>query len=167
MEFENYKIIKPNSMQVKAIDNLNRLRISGENRELVIAATGTGKTYMSAFDVLNFKHKKMLFIVHREDILKSAEKTFKRLSKNKSKTTGFLTGNQKDITADYLFFTIQSLNNNLHEFAQEEFEYIIIDEAHHSTSPSYKRVIEYFKPKFLLGMTATLETLDSITLNAV
>lgn len=160
VEFENYKIIKPNSMQIKAMDNLNRLRISGENRALVIAATGTGKTYMSAFDVLNFKPEKMLFIVHREDILKSAERTFKRLNKNKSRTTGFLTGGQKDITADYLFSTIQSLNNSLHEFSREEFEYIIIDEAHHSTSPSYKRVIEYFKPKFLLGMTATPERSD-------
>ncbi|KGK85846.1 DEAD/DEAH box helicase [Clostridium sp. HMP27] len=160
VEFENYKIIKPNSMQIKAMDNLNRLRVSGENRALVIAATGTGKTYMSAFDVLNFKPEKMLFIVHREDILKSAERTFKRLNKNKSRTTGFLTGGQKDITADYLFSTIQSLNNSLHEFSREEFEYIIIDEAHHSTSPSYKRVIEYFKPKFLLGMTATPERSD-------
>lgn len=161
IEFENYQLIKPNEMQVKAIDNLNRLRAFGENKALVIAATGTGKTYMSAFDVVNFKPKKMLFIVHREEILKSAEKTFKRLVKNKSKTTGLLTGSSKELDADYLFSTIQSMNNNLYEFDPEEFEYIVVDEAHHAGSPTYKKVIEYFKPKFLMGMTATPERSDS------
>lgn len=161
IEFENYQLIKPNEMQVKAIDNLNRLRAFGENKALVIAATGTGKTYMSAFDVVNFKPKKMLFIVHREEILKSAEKTFKRLVKNKSKTTGLLTGSSKELNADYLFSTIQSMNNNLYEFKPEEFEYIVVDEAHHAGSPTYKKVIEYFKPKFLMGMTATPERSDS------
>ncbi|QGU94451.1 DUF3427 domain-containing protein [Clostridium bovifaecis] len=161
IEFENYQLIKPNEMQVKAIDNLNRLRAFGEEKALVIAATGTGKTYMSAFDVINFKPKKMLFIVHREEILISAERTFKRLVKNKQKTTGLLTGNRKDLEADYLFSTIQSMNSSLYEFREDEFEYIIVDEAHHAGSPTYKKVIEYFKPKFLLGMTATPERSDS------
>ncbi|SHJ28469.1 Superfamily II DNA or RNA helicase [Clostridium amylolyticum] len=160
MEFENYKQIKPNEMQKKAVRNLQRLRTVGEDKALVIAATGTGKTYMSAFDVIEFKAKKMLFIVHREEILKSAEKTFKKLVKNKTKTTGLLTGMRKDINADYLFSTIQSMNNNLYDFNKDEFQYIVIDEAHHSSSPSYKRVIDYFKPEFLLGMTATPERSD-------
>ena len=158
--FEDYKLLKPNLMQKTALDNLSRLRELGENKALVIAATGTGKTYMSAFDVMNVKPKKMLFIVHREDILKGAEKSFKRLCGNKDKKTGFLTGNQKDFDAEYLFSTIQCINNNLHEFKEDEFEYIIIDEAHHGSSPSYKKVMDYFKPKFLLGMTATPERCD-------
>lgn len=161
IDFSHYEIIKPNYMQKRAIDNLNRLRYSGEEKALVIAATGTGKTYMSAFDVINYKPKKMLFLVHREEILRSAEKTFRKLVKNKQKTTGFLTGSRKDIKADYLFATIQSMNLHIEEFQRDEFEYIVIDEAHHSASPSYKKVMEYFKYKFLLGMTATPERCDS------
>lgn len=161
IDFSDYEIIKPNYMQKRAIDNLNRLRYSGEDKALVIAATGTGKTYMSAFDVINYKPKKMLFIVHREEILRSAEKTFRKLVKNKQKTTGLLTGSRKDVYADYLFATIQSMSIHFEEFKRDEFEYIIIDEAHHSASPSYKKVMEYFKPKFLLGMTATPERCDS------
>ncbi|WP_085829438.1 DUF3427 domain-containing protein [Clostridium massiliodielmoense] len=161
LEFKNYEIIKPNYMQNRAISNLNRLRLQGEDKALVVAATGTGKTYMSAFDVINYNPKRMLFLVHREDILKGAEATFRRLVKNKNKTTGFLTGTRKDISSDYLFSTIQSMNNNLDSFKADEFEYVIIDEAHHASSPSYKNVMNYFKPKFLLGMTATPERCDN------
>ncbi|KEI02680.1 hypothetical protein Z953_06435 [Clostridium botulinum D str. 16868] len=95
LEFKNYEIIKPNYMQNRAISNLNRLRLQGEDKALVVAATGTGKTYMSAFDVINYNPKKMLFLVHREDILKGAEATFRKLVKNKNKITGFLTGTKK------------------------------------------------------------------------
>ena len=116
---------------------------------------------MSAFDVINYKPQKMLFLVHREEILRSAERTFRKLVKNKQKTTGLLTGNSKDINADYLFSTIQSMNIHLDKFNKDEFEYIVIDEAHHSASPSYKKVMEYFEPKFMLGMTATPERCDS------
>ncbi|AGY77722.1 DEAD/DEAH box helicase [Clostridium autoethanogenum] len=161
IDFTDYELIKPNDMQKRAMANLDRLRYLGENKALVIAATGTGKTYMSAFDVINCNPHKMLFLVHREEILKNAEKTFKRLVKNKRKTTGILAGSSKDFSADYLFSTIKSLNINLHRFKKEEFEYIVIDEAHHAASPSYQKVIGYFKPKFLLGMTATPERCDS------
>lgn len=161
LDFTDYELIKPNDMQKRALDNLNRLRYSGEDKALVIAATGTGKTYMSAFDVINYKPKKMLFLAHREEILRSAEKTFKKLVKNKQKTTGLLAGNRKNVNADYLFATIKSINLHLVEFNKKEFEYIVIDEAHHSSSESYKKVMEYFEPKFLLGMTATPERCDN------
>ncbi|KOC32585.1 DEAD/DEAH box helicase [Clostridium botulinum] len=161
LEFKNYEIIKPNYMQNRAISNLNRLRLQGEDKALVVGATGTGKTYMSAFDVINYNPKKMLFLVHREDILKGAEATFRKLVKNKNKITGFLTGTKKDISADYLFSTIQSMNNNLDSFKADEFGYIIVDEAHHASSSSYKNIMQYFKPKFLLGMTATPERCDN------
>lgn len=161
IDFTDYELIKPNDMQKRAMANLDRLRYSGENKALVIAATGTGKTYMSAFDVINCNPQKMLFLVHREEILKNAEKTFKRLVKNKRKTTGILAGSSKDFSADYLFSTIQSMSTSFQQFKREEFEYIVIDEAHHAASPSYQKVIGYFKPKFLLGMTATPERCGS------
>lgn len=161
LDFDQYQLIKPNDMQVRAIENLNRLRNSGEDKALVIAATGTGKTYMSAFDVINYKPMKMLFLVHREEILISAEKTFRRLVKNKNKTMGILSGNSKEKNADFLFSTIRSMNIYLEEFQRDEFDYIVIDEAHHSSSPSYQRIIEYFQPKFMLGMTATPERSDN------
>ena len=161
LELKDYEIIKPNIMQSNAIESLDRLRKGGENKALVIAATGAGKTYMSAFDVINFKPKKMLFLVHREEILRSAEETFKKLAKNKDIKTGLLTGSRKDLDSDYLFSTIQSMNNNLEKFSPDHYEYIVVDEAHHAASPTYKRVMDYFKPKFLLGMTATPERGDS------
>jgi superfamily II DNA or RNA helicase/HKD family nuclease len=161
VDFSEYEYIKPNSMQIKAIENLERLRNSGENKALVIAATGTGKTYMSAFDVLNFVPKKLLFLVHREDILRSAERTYKNICKNKNVKAGFYTGKVKDTDVNYLFATVWTMERNLENFDRNEFEYIVIDEAHHSTSPTYTRILDYFKPKFLLGMTATPERCDS------
>ncbi|MGL4875805.1 MAG: DUF3427 domain-containing protein, partial [Clostridium sp.] len=161
VQFEDYSIIKPNSMQVKATKNLQRLRDGEEEKALVIAATGTGKTFMSAFDVINYKPKKMLFLVHREDILRKSKETFSKLVKNKNIKMGLLTGNTKELDSDYLFSTIQSMNNSLEEFKRDEFEYIVVDEAHHASSPSYEKVLSYFKPKFLLGMTATPERSDN------
>ncbi|MGL5657462.1 MAG: DEAD/DEAH box helicase [Cetobacterium sp.] len=159
-EFGIYKEsdIKPNYMQEIALKNLETTRMYGEKRALCIAATGTGKTYLGAFDVKAFKAKKMLFIVHNEDILKSAMETFKNILPEK--TMGFFTGNIKNVDRDYIFATIQSLNNRYHEFNEYEFDYIIVDEAHHITAKSYEKVINYFKPKFLLGLTATPERCD-------
>jgi superfamily II DNA or RNA helicase len=157
---ENAEYITPNRMQRRAMENLERLRSFGEQKALVIAATGTGKTYMSAFDVKNFKPKRMLFIVHREEILKKAKETFEYLLPNEGLSFGLLTGNHKQKHADYLFTTIQTLSRCFHEFKEDEFDYIIFDEAHHATSPSYQSVLEYFKPKFTLGMTATPERSD-------
>ncbi|MFL0196229.1 DEAD/DEAH box helicase [Clostridium sp. WILCCON 0269] len=160
LDFSNYELIKPNEMQEMAIKSLDRLRHSGENKALVIAATGTGKTYMSAFDVIKYNPRRMLFLVHREEILRDAEKTFKKLVKNKNKSTGLLTGTSKEIDADYVFSTVQSMNNYIDNFKKDDFEYIIVDEAHHAASSSYKKIMDYFKPKFLLGMTATPERCD-------
>lgn len=160
VDFSEYEVIKPNLMQKKAMENLERLRKLGETKSLVIAATGTGKTYMSAFDVMNFSPRKLLFLVHKEDILRDAEATYKRLSKNKNIKMGFYTGNIKQENVDYVFATIQTMERNLENFIPDEFDYIVIDEAHHSTSPTYAKILEYFKPKFLLGMTATPERCD-------
>ena len=161
IELDDYKIITPNLMQRKALENLHRLRNLGENKGLVIAATGTGKTYMSAFDVIEFNPKRLLFLVHREDILRSAIKTYRRLCKNKNIKMGFYTGNVKEIDATYIFATAQTMERNLEKFAAMDFDYIVIDEAHHSTSPTYEKILNYFKPEFLLGMTATPERCDA------
>lgn len=161
LTFERNYIV-PNRMQKRAIESLERLRNYGESKALVIAATGTGKTYMSAFDVKNYKPKKLLFVVHREEILMKALETFKFLLPNENITFGLLTGNTKDKNADYIFSTIQTLSRCYHEFGKEEFEYIIYDEAHHTTSPSYQIVMNYFNPKFMLGMTATPERSDNM-----
>ncbi|MCO7175349.1 DUF3427 domain-containing protein [Sporolactobacillus kofuensis] len=157
---EMQKIV-PNLMQQQAIDNLERLRAHGETRALVISATGTGKTYMSAFDVQKFQPKTMLFIVHREEILTKAKETFERLL-GRGNQMGMFTGNSKDYEGkSYIFTTIQTIKDHCSDFPADYFDYIIIDEAHHATSPSYTRVLDYFQPKFLLGMTATPERCDS------
>ncbi|PLR87701.1 DEAD/DEAH box helicase [Bacillus sp. V33-4] len=158
--FEKPEYITMNRMQRRATENLERLRSYGEKKALVIAATGTGKTYMSAFDVKSYRPKKLLFVVHREEILKKAKDTFETLLPNENIKFGLLTGNHKESDADYVFATIQTLSKCYHEYASDEFDYIIIDEAHHVTSPTYQNVLEYFDPKFTLGMTATPERTD-------
>ena len=160
--YQDHTIIA-NTMQVKATENLRWLREHGENRALVVAATATGKTYMSAFDVKHYQPKRMLFVVHREDILIKAEEAYKRVLGSKI-NTGRLTGTRKDMNSTYLFATIQTLKNSFKEFKPNDFEYIVMDEAHHVCAPSYQEVLNYFKPKFILGMTATPERTDGMNL---
>ncbi|MCP8615943.1 DEAD/DEAH box helicase [Salirhabdus salicampi] len=159
--FEHGEYIVPNRMQRRAIENLERLRSYGETKALVVAATGTGKTYMSAFDVSEFKPKRLLFIVHREEILKKAKETFETLLPNSKLSFGLLTGNSKDKNADYVFATVQTISKYYKEYSRDHFDYIIIDEAHHATSLSYQTVMDYFAPQFMLGMTATPERSDN------
>jgi len=158
--YEDRKYVVPNRMQRRATENLERLRSYGENKALVIAATGTGKTYMSAFDVKSFNPRKLLFVVHREEILKKAKETFELLLPNEGYSFGLLTGNHKQKHVDYVFTTIQTISKCFHEFEQDEFDYMIIDEAHHAASPTYQTILNYFKPQFTLGMTATPERND-------
>ncbi|MCL6571960.1 MAG: DEAD/DEAH box helicase [Bacillus sp. (in: Bacteria)] len=161
MIYENKQYIIPNRMQKRAIENLERLRSFGETKALVIAATGTGKTYMSAFDVKSFKPKRLLFIVHREEILKKAKESFEMLLPNEGLTFGLLTGNHKQKNVEYVFATIQTISRCFQEYEKDEFQYLIFDEAHHATSPTYQSVLNYFEPEFTLGMTATPERSDS------
>ncbi|MCG3677129.1 DEAD/DEAH box helicase [Aliarcobacter butzleri] len=155
----SFNQIKTNFMQEKALERLENLRNKGENKALIIAATGTGKTYLSAFDVKNFKAKTILFLVHRENILIKAKQSFEEILPQIN-SFGLYTGNKKEQNKNYLFSTIQTMSSNFLEFSQDFFEYIIIDEAHHVTSPSYKKILDYFKPKFLLGLTATSNRMD-------
>ena len=159
--------IVPNSMQKEAMISLADLRLKGEDRALLIAATGTGKTYLSIFDVKQCSPRKVLYVAHRDMILNKSEKSFRTLLPNIR--TGFLNGTQKDINADYLFASIFTLakDDTLHTFTKDYFDYIIVDEVHHAGAESYKKIIEYFTPKFLLGLTATPERTDGFDIFAL
>ncbi|MFQ3239949.1 MAG: superfamily II DNA or RNA helicase/HKD family nuclease, partial [Olleya marilimosa] len=152
--------ITPNSMQTEALDNLKKLR-KDKNKALIISATGTGKTYLAAFDAKAFNPKKLLFVVHRRNIAEKAMKTFKTIF-GKSKTMGLYSGNKRELDKDFVFSTVQTISksNHLEQFESDFFDYIIIDESHRSGADSYIRLIEYFNPSFLLGMTATPNRTD-------
>lgn len=156
------KEIKANSMQKEALDKLEFLRSKGENKALAIAATGSGKTYLSALDIKKFDAKRVLFLVHRENILLKAKESFEQIFENRS--CGLFTGNKKQKDSDYIFATIQTMNRYFEEFLKKHFDYIVIDEAHHISSSSYKKVYEYFKPRFLLGLTATPNRTDNVSI---
>lgn len=154
------KGIKPNYMQRKALNSLNALRKEEKRKALLISATGTGKTYLAAFDVKAYHPKKMLFVVHRKSIALKAMETFQTLIKDKS--MGMFSGNQRDLDKDFIFSTVQTIHKPEYRelFDESEFDYIIIDEVHKAGAHSYQELIRYFKPKFLLGMSATPERSD-------
>lgn len=156
--------IEPNLMQEEALHQLKNLRAEGKDKGLIISATGTGKTYLAAFDVKQYKPKRMLFLAHREQILNKSKQDFSTLIKEDSSAFGVYSGNQKDTQAKYLFATVQTLSktDNLSQFDPDDFDYIIIDEAHRSGAATYKKIIDYLKPKFLIGMTATPERTDDM-----
>jgi superfamily II DNA or RNA helicase/HKD family nuclease len=153
--------LKPNKMQVSAIQSLDNLREKGIKKALLISATGTGKTYLSAFDIRNFNPNRALFIVHREQIAKQALHSYKNVFGD-TKSMGILSGSSKDILNDFLFSTMQTLSKDeiLLSFGKDEFDYIIIDEVHKAGAMTYQKIVNYFEPKFLLGMTATPERTD-------
>lgn len=152
--------IKPNYMQKKALKELNRYRAMGINRALTIASAGSGKTYLAAFDALNFNPKRLLYIVHEGSILKKSLETFQEVF-GKAVSYGIYSGTSKESDADFVFATNITMSNSLDFFSKNEFDYIIIDECHHATAETYKRIIGYFEPEFLLGLTATPERLDN------
>ncbi|TCZ71828.1 DUF3427 domain-containing protein [Flaviaesturariibacter aridisoli] len=155
--------ILPNKMQVEALKNLEDLRARGASKALLISATGTGKTYLSAFDVRAFQPRKVLFIVHRENIARASLRSYQRIL-GPHNTMGLFTGGKKEVDCDFLFCTVQtlSLDKNLELFSKEEFDYIVIDETHRSGAQSYQKILNYFRPVFLLGMTATPERTDGL-----
>ena len=153
--------LQPNSMQVGFIANLQKLREYGEEKALLISATGTGKTYASAFALREENPEKVLFLVHREQIAKQAIRSYKKVFGN-TKSFGLLSGNSKEYDAEYLFSTMNMMARpEVHErFSPDEFQVIVIDEAHRTGAGSYQEIMKYFKPKFWLGMTASPERTD-------
>ena len=152
--------IKPNYMQRKALRELNRYRAMGQDKALVVAATGSGKTYLAAFDALNFAPDHLLYIVHEGSILKRSLATFQNIFGG-DVFIGEFTGEHKDLDAQFLFSTNVSMCRSLELFDKKQFDYIIIDECHHAAADSYKKIIDYFEPEFLLGLTATPERMDN------
>ncbi|MFM0580210.1 DEAD/DEAH box helicase [Streptococcus suis] len=154
--------IRPNKMQEQALEGLATVRKNGAQKALVISATGTGKTYLSAFDVKQYNPEKMLFIVHREQILQKSLKDFQKVLGFED-DEGCIYKSGMDISQKrYIFATIQTISreSNLQSFAPTFFNYILIDEVHKAGAETYKKVMNYFQPDFYLGMTATPERTD-------
>ena len=152
--------LKPNYMQRKALKELNRNRAIGINRALVISATGSGKTYLAAFDALNFSPNRLLYVVHEGSILRKSLESFQEVFGG-LKTCGMYSGEAKELEADFIFSTNVSMCHSLELFDKKEFDYIIIDECHHAVADTYRQIIEYFEPEFLLGLTATENRMDN------
>jgi len=150
----------PNIIQQQALTALHRTRLDGYLRGLVVMATGTGKTWLSAFDSLNLGAKRILFVAHREEILDQAENTFIRMYPNSR--IGRYSGGEKQPDVDLLFASIQTLGKKQHLelFSSTSFDYVVVDEFHHAAASSYQKLLAYFTPKFMLGLTATPERTD-------
>ena len=141
--------------QLNLLEKLNETIKDGNDKAIFIFPTGLGKSYSAFAHALKFAGKKgrILILVHTEDLMKQHEKDFKKL--NKTKSIGFLYKSQKDFTQDVIIANVRTLKNHLHKFKEDYFQYIIVDETHHATANSWDKILTYFKPKFLLGMTAT------------
>lgn len=160
---EENKVIsypQPKGAQIEALYELKKSREEGMDKALVVAATGIGKTYLAAFDSIDFN--RVLFVAHRAEILNQAERSFKNIITDVK--TGFFMNSTRENECDILFATVQTLGKKEYLceefFKKDYFDYIIIDEFHHAAAGNYKNIIDYFKPKFMLGLTATPERMD-------
>lgn len=151
--------VKPNYMQRRALKELNRVRAMGASRALITASAGSGKTFLAAFDALNFAPKRLLYIVHEGSILMKSYETFQRVF-GSDRSYGIFNGEYKEQDADFVFSTNVTMANSLELFEKHTWDYIIIDECHHATAETYRKIINYFEPQFLLGITATPERMD-------
>ena len=151
---------EPRGAQIEALCALEDTRAEGARRALVAAATGVGKTYLAAFDSKDFA--RVLFVAHREEILVQAAISFQNV--RHSDNYGFFNGKEKSTDKDVIFASVATLGRaaylNEKYFAPDYFDYLVIDEFHHAVNDQYRRIVDYFKPKFLLGLTATPERLD-------
>lgn len=154
--------IEPNVMQQDALIALDFARAQGARKAIIISATGTGKTMLSALDVRAVNPRRMLFVAHREQILDRTIAEYQRVLEAPATEFGKLTGSHKQLDRRFVFATIQTLSQAsvLAQLPADAFDYMIIDEAHRSGAPTYQRVMEHFKPTFMLGMTATPERTD-------
>lgn len=157
---EKYRL-EPNAMQIGFITNLKKIIEAGEERALLISATGTGKTYASAFAMRELGYKRVLFLVHRGQLARQTRKSYQKVF-GKNVSMGLVGAGYADYDSDYVFATVQTLSRDEHlqKFRPNEFDCIIMDEAHHSSADTYQKIMNYFKPKLWLGMTATPEKRD-------
>ena len=156
----NLALFEPRGAQIEALCALENTRAEGAGRALVHAATGVGKTYLAAFDSKDYE--RVLFVAHREEILKQAAQSFKNI--RNSDDYGFFDGESKCTDKSMIFASVATLGRseylNNKYFASDYFNYIVIDEFHHAVNDQYQRIVNYFKPQFLLGLTATPERMD-------
>ena len=157
---EELKAATPHEIQEEALEALAQSRKRGNRAGIVVLATGLGKTWLAAFDAIAMNASKVLFVAHRDEILVQAMETFRRICPGAH--LGKYTGEEKEPEADILFASIQTLGKTGHlsRFAPESFDYIVVDEFHHASAATYKRLIRHFDPGFLLGLTATPERMD-------
>ena len=162
--------VEPNAMQREALANLQMLRDAGERRAIIISATGTGKTYLAAFDVRACRPKRMLYVAQQQQILTAAMASFQRVLGCADDELGLYAGTSRQQDRRYVFATVQTLRQPgaLDQFAADEFDYVLIDEAHHAGADSYRRILDHFDGAgFTLGMTATPERLDGVNVFAL
>ena len=157
---EKYRL-KPNSMQERFIANLRKILEQGEERALLISATGTGKTYASAFAMRELGFKRVLFLVHRGQLARQTKKSYEKVFA-KSVTMGLVGAGYQEYDADYVFATVQTLNRDEHllRYEKDGFDCIVLDEAHHVPADTYQKIMKHFTPKLWLGMTATPDKRD-------
>ncbi len=157
---EKQEVPTPNNVQKEALEALDQTRQEGYRRGLVVLATGLGKTWLSAFDAVQMGARRILFVAHREEILYQAAETYLRIKPDSR--VGFYMGKQRDRTVDILCASVQTLGKETHleRFSPQHFDYIVVDEFHHAAAPVYHRLLSYFAPQFLLGLTATPDRTD-------
>ena len=155
----------PRAVQREALTALEQTRLDGYRAGLVVMATGLGKTWLAAYDSARPQFRRVLFVAHREEILRQSLEVFRRIQPDAE--LGLYYGGAKQPEARVLFASVQTLAGNLHRFAPGRFDYVVIDEFHHAAARSYRKVIEYFQPEFLLGLTATPDRLDGADLFAL
>jgi superfamily II DNA or RNA helicase/diadenosine tetraphosphate (Ap4A) HIT family hydrolase len=158
---------EPHSLQREALEALVGTRQEGFTAGLVVLATGLGKTWLAAFDSDRREFHRVLFVAHREEILNQAIQVFRQI--RPTARIGKLSGDQRDTNADFLFASVQTLSRipHLSRFQPDSFDYIVVDEFHHAAAGTYRRVIDFFRPKFLLGLTATPDRTDGADLLAL
>ena len=157
---EKYRL-KPNSMQERFIANLRKILEQGEERALLISATGTGKTFASAFAMRELGFKRVLFLVHRGQLARQTKKSYEKVFA-KSISMGLVGAGYHEYDADYVFATVQTLNRDEHllQYEKDAFDCIVLDEAHHVSAETYQKIMRHFTPKLWLGMTATPDKRD-------
>ncbi len=153
--------LQPNSMQVGFITNLKKILAAGEKRALLISATGTGKTYASAFAMRELGFRRVLFLVHRGQLARQTRKSYEKVFAN-TVYMGLVGAGYHEYEADYVFATVQTLNRDEHllQYAKDAFDCIVLDEAHHVPADTYRKIMDHFTPKLWLGMTATPDKRD-------
>ena len=155
----------PRPVQREALTALEQTRLDGYRRGLVVMATGLGKTWLAAFDTARPRFRRVLFVAHREEILRQSLEVFRRVQP--AGDLGLYYGGEKQPDARVLFASVQTLAGNLDLFAPDRFNYVVVDEFHHAAARSYRRVIDHFQPEFLLGLTATPNRMDGADLLAL